>query len=98
MFYIKMEKELTFNKIKFLSELGLSEDNYGCYDGKKWCGNGETKYSVNPTTRKNIARFRNATEKEYEECIKNMEAVRDKWFEFPMVKRGLIVQEIGERF
>jgi aldehyde dehydrogenase family 7 protein A1 len=93
-----MDKELTFNKYSFLKDIGLSEDNLGCYTGKRWTGNGETKYAMNPTTGKCIARFKYTTEEEYEECIKNMEEARDKWFEFPMIKRGLIVQEIGERF
>jgi aldehyde dehydrogenase family 7 protein A1 len=91
-------KELTFEKYPFLKDIGLSEDNLGCYNGKKWTGSGETKYSLNPTTGKCIARVKYSTEEEYEECIKNMEEVREKWFDFPMIKRGLIVQEIGERF
>jgi aldehyde dehydrogenase family 7 protein A1 len=93
-----MEKELTYEKFPFLKEIGILEDNPGCYNGKKWTSSGETKHSVNPSTRKYIARFKHCTEEDYEECIKNMEEVREKWFEFPMIQRGLIVQEIGDRF
>jgi aldehyde dehydrogenase family 7 protein A1 len=37
-------------------------------------------------------------EEEYERCLLNMEAVREKWFETPMPTRGIIVQEISEAF
>jgi aldehyde dehydrogenase family 7 member A1 len=39
-----------------------------------------------------------ASEEEYENCIKNMEEIKEKWFSLPMPTRGLIVQEIGEKF
>lgn len=38
-----------------------------------------------------------ASEAEYEECIKNMEEIKEKWFSLAMPTRGLIVQEIGEK-
>jgi aldehyde dehydrogenase family 7 protein A1 len=90
--------ELTFDNYPFLKELGLEKDNLGCYNGKEWCGSGKFMYSVNPTTGKNIARVKLASEEEYEQCIKSMEAIKEKFYEFPMPKRGLIVQEIGDKF
>ena len=35
---------------------------------------------------------------EYERCVSNMEAVREKWFALAMPQRGIIVQEIGDLF
>jgi len=89
---------LTYDQYPFLSEIGIDKDNLGCYNGKSWCGSGKYLTSVNPTTGKNICRIKMANEEEYESCIKAMEDIKEKWFEFSMPKRGLIVQEIGERF
>lgn len=47
-----MESELTFSQFPFLKELGLEEANFGCFDGKKWCGSGKVIDSVNPSTGK----------------------------------------------
>jgi hypothetical protein len=47
-----MESELTCSQYPFLKELGIGEENFGCYDGKNWCGSGNVYYSVNPTTGK----------------------------------------------
>ena len=49
--------ELTFSQFSFLKELGLEEDNLGCYNGK-WFGSGKDLVSVNPTTNKSVARIR----------------------------------------
>lgn len=91
-------KEFSFDKYPFLKELGLEKDNLGCYNGKNWTASGEYVYSVNPATGENLARIRMSTEEEYEQCIKAMEAVKSKWFDFPMPQRGLIVQELGDHF
>jgi len=48
-----METELlSYNGFPFLKELGIEEENFGCFDGKKWCGSGPIHYSVNPSTGK----------------------------------------------
>ncbi len=39
-----------------------------------------------------------ASEEDYENCLKNMEELKEKWFVTPMPTRGLIVQEIGDLF
>jgi aldehyde dehydrogenase family 7 protein A1 len=106
-----MEQEFTYSQYPFLKDLGLEEDNHGCYDGKKWSGNGETILALNPTSGKvyiinkikfylfkKIAKIRMASLDEYERCIKNMEEVTEKWFALAMPKRGLIIQEIGDSF
>jgi hypothetical protein len=46
---------LTYNKYDFLKELGIGENNFGCYHGGKWCGSGKTYTAVNPTTGEKIA-------------------------------------------
>eukprot|EP01027_Heterolobosea_sp_BB2_P025709 GEZU01039464.1.p1 GENE.GEZU01039464.1~~GEZU01039464.1.p1 ORF type:complete len:513 (-),score=204.74 GEZU01039464.1:69-1607(-) len=91
-----MAEELTFSQYPFLKELGLSEDNLGCYTGSRWCGSGESITSYNPSTGKPIARVSQATAEEYEECLKNMEAAKKAWFATPAPKRGEIVRQIGE--
>ena len=32
--------DLAFHKYPFLAKLGLEEDNFGCWNGKEWRGNG----------------------------------------------------------
>lgn len=56
---------LTFNQYPFLKDLGLSEDNNGCYHSGKWVGNGKVVTSYNPTTNKPIARIRLASLQDY---------------------------------
>lgn len=36
-----MATTFTFEKYPFLKELGLTETNFGCWDGEKWTGNGK---------------------------------------------------------
>lgn len=90
-------QELTFSDFPFLAELGLSEENYGCYNGK-WCGSGSLLTSYNPSTGKPIARVRQATTQEYQSCIDAMIAARDLWQATPAPKRGEIVRQIGDAF
>ena len=47
-----MEQEFTYAQYPFLKDLGIGEENLGCYDGKKWSGTGETLISYNPTNGK----------------------------------------------
>jgi aldehyde dehydrogenase family 7 protein A1 len=90
--------DLTYDNYPFLKNLGIEKENLGCYNGKQWCGSGKFMTAVNPSTGKNIASIKLANEEEYEQCIKSMESIKEKWFDFPMPQRGLIVQEIGDRF
>jgi len=93
-----MESTYDYVNYPFLKEIGIDQENLGCYNGHEWNGSGKFMDSVNPSTGKKIAKIKLANEEEYEACIKNMESIREKWFEFPMPKRGLIVQEIGDKF
>ena len=47
--------------LQFLAELGLAEENDGCFDGSAWRGAGECLTSVCPATGAPIARVRQAT-------------------------------------
>lgn len=85
---------LTFHDYPFLKQLGLEEENLGVFNGA-WGGKGEWVTSVNPTTGKPIARIRQATPEEYEQCIKAMEDASQSWQLLPMPKRGDIVRQIG---
>jgi hypothetical protein len=52
-----MAEALTFNEYPFLKELGLQEENLGCYNGA-WVGNGPIITAVNPSNGKPIARVK----------------------------------------
>lgn len=86
---------LTFNDYPFLKELDLAEENPGVYNGK-WGGKGDFVTAVNPTTGKPIAKVRQGTSEEYEECIAAMQAASKNWQLTPMPKRGDIVRQIGD--
>jgi len=90
-----MAQALTFNDYPFLKELGLSEENLGVYSGK-WGGSGDFLTSISPSTGKPIARVRQSSTQEYEECISAMEAAKRTWQATPMPKRGEIVRQIGD--
>lgn len=88
--------KLSFSRFPFLSNLNLTESNLGCFNGKTWTGTEEGVYSVNPTSNEKIAYTSFTKLEEYEETIKNMNELKDKWMNYPMVKRGDIVKEIGD--
>lgn len=87
---------LTFNQYPFLKELGLSEDNAGCYRNGEWVGNGATITSVNPATNQPIARIRLASLSDYHDTIKHMESEKERWAKLPLPVRGEIVRQIGQ--
>jgi aldehyde dehydrogenase family 7 protein A1 len=86
---------LTFNKYPFLRELGLSEDNNGCYRNGEWVGNGEYVTAVSPADNKPIARIRLASLQDYQDCMASMQSEKDKWAKTPAPVRGEIVRQIG---
>nr|AED87000.1 turgor pressure sensor [Sterkiella histriomuscorum] len=89
---------LTFNEYPFLKELGLAETNFGCYRKGEWVGHGDEVLAVNPHNNKAIARIKLASPKDYEDCIKAMEAEKIRWAKTPGPVRGEIVRQIGEAF
>eukprot|EP00693_Jakoba_libera_P002953 EC693108.1.p2 GENE.EC693108.1~~EC693108.1.p2 ORF type:complete len:124 (+),score=42.80 EC693108.1:21-392(+) len=92
-----MSAQLTFSKYPFLAELGLSEENLGCYDGE-WRGNGPVITSKNPSTGESIATVRGSSEEDYEKLVDNMMAAKNKWASTPAPQRGEIVRQIGDAF
>lgn len=83
---------LTFSQYPFLKELGLAETNLGCYHSGKWIGGGEEVVSVNPHNNQPIAKIRLANAQDYQDCIKAMEAERERWAKTPAPVRGEIVR------
>jgi aldehyde dehydrogenase family 7 protein A1 len=88
---------LTFHKYPFLAELGLTEDNLGCYNGT-WFGHGEVVTSINPASGEPIARIHCGTAEDYEACIQSMIAAQTQWALTPAPIRGEIVRQMGEEF
>lgn len=86
----------TLKKYPFLESLGISEKNLGCFTGKRWTGSEKGVDSINPTTNEVISTTSFTSLDEYEETIKNMNKIKDKWMSYPMPKRGEIVREIGD--
>lgn len=60
---------LTYHQYPFLKELGIEEENLGCYRNGEWVGSGPVVTAVNPTNNKPIARVRLANIKEYHETV-----------------------------
>lgn len=65
---------------QFLKELGLGDDNAGCYNGN-WTGSGEHTNAVCPSTGMVIARVRQGNESDYEACVVAMEQAKKAWAE-----------------
>ena len=61
--------ELNFNKYPFLRELGLSEQNLGCYRRGEWVGHGVSQTTVNPHNNEKVAVTTCASVADYQECI-----------------------------
>lgn len=93
--YACNSSSLAFSKYPFLEELGLKEDNLGCWNGKEWIGNGETHTAMNPATGEAIARVKFGNEADYETCLQNMEEAKESWMCLPPPTRGEVVRQIG---
>lgn len=93
-----MAQQFAFDKYPFLKELGLQQSNFGCFDGKKWTGNGKTFLSVNPTTNEVIAEVKGASVEDYEHATQNMIKAKAEWMKLPFPRRGEIVRQIGDAF
>lgn len=94
----KDDKALTFSKYPFLKELGLSEENLGCYSDGQWKSGsgGEEQLSINPHDNKAIANTKMASLEDYEATIKAMQTEKVKWMKLPAPQRGEIVRLIGQ--
>ena len=92
----QMVSNLNFSKYPFLAELGLSEENLGCYRRGEWVGRGETAITVNPHNNEKVAAVKTASVADYQECIQAMAEEKARWQTTPGPVRGEIVRQIGE--
>ena len=76
--------ELTFANYPFLKELGLTEENLGCYSNGEWKSNGGGEHiSISPHTNKGVAKTKLASLDDYEATIKGMQTEKVKWMKLP---------------
>ena len=85
------------SKYPFLAELGITEENLGCYTNGEWKAGETVVNSLNPHDNSVSAKVKLATAEQYEECIKAMEEEKAKWMSLPAPARGEIVRQIGEK-
>lgn len=80
----------------FLKELGIKGVNSGAYAGG-WIEKpgGKELISINPTTKKEIARVVQADESDYQKIIDRASEAFKTWRMVPAPKRGEVVRQIG---
>jgi len=83
--------------MEFLKKLGIKKQNFGSSTGTKWNqtkSEGELKI-YSPATGEFIASVYQASEKDYNNVIKEAEKAFLVWRDIPAPKRGEIVRQIG---
>jgi len=60
-----MVSAFSFSKYPFLTELGLSESNMGCYRRGEWVGRGEETISINPHNNEKVGKVKCASIADY---------------------------------
>ncbi|XP_044496301.1 aldehyde dehydrogenase family 7 member B4-like isoform X2 [Mangifera indica] len=83
-------------EFEFLSEIGLSYENLGCFVGGTWKAHGPVVSSVNPTNNQTIANVTEASIDDYEEGMKACSEAAKIWMTVTAPKRGEIVRQIGD--
>jgi acyl-CoA reductase-like NAD-dependent aldehyde dehydrogenase len=78
-----MEGALTYSDFKFLKELGIEENNIGCYYNGKWAANGDDYTCMNPSTGKAVSKVKFANADDYEKCMEAMAEEKDRWMTTP---------------
>ncbi|XP_065866936.1 aldehyde dehydrogenase family 7 member B4 [Euphorbia lathyris] len=81
---------------EFLSEIGLSERNLGCYVNGTWKANGPVITTSNPANNQPIAEVVEGSIEDYEEGMKACSEAAKIWMQVPAPKRGDIVRQIGD--
>ncbi|XP_010479993.1 PREDICTED: aldehyde dehydrogenase family 7 member B4-like [Camelina sativa] len=81
---------------EFLSEIGLSSHNLGCYVAGKWQANGPLVSTLNPADNQPIAQVVEASLEDYEQGLKACEEAAKIWMQVTAPKRGDIVRQIGD--
>ena len=89
--------DYTHAKYPFLKELGIGEENLGCYGDGVWKSNGGGEHiSLNPHDNKQVAKTKLASLQDYEACITGMKTEQVRWMKLPAPQRGEIVRQIGD--
>ena len=89
--------KFSYHRYPFLKELGLEEENGGCYRDGEWvAGGGETHTSVSPHDGEPIADIKLASVEDYNHAIEAMEKEKARWAKTPAPVRGEIVRQIGD--
>ncbi|KAM7254398.1 hypothetical protein ACFE04_003778 [Oxalis oulophora] len=81
---------------EFLSELGLSSHNLGCYVDGNWKASGPLISTTNPANNQVIAQVVEGSMQDYEEGMKACYHAANTWMQLPAPKRGEIVRQIGD--
>uniref|UniRef100_A0A915LW25 aldehyde dehydrogenase (NAD(+)) n=1 Tax=Meloidogyne javanica TaxID=6303 RepID=A0A915LW25_MELJA len=85
------------DKYLFLKELGISELNFGVFDGNKWKSNGKVIIDILcPSTNTPIAKVQLASEEDYQRTLKYSRESIKIWQNIPAPARGEIVRQIGD--
>uniref|UniRef100_A0A915P533 aldehyde dehydrogenase (NAD(+)) n=1 Tax=Meloidogyne floridensis TaxID=298350 RepID=A0A915P533_9BILA len=84
------------DKYLFLKELGISELNFGVFDGNKWKSNGKIIDILCPSTNTPIAKVQLASEEDYQRTLKYSRESIKIWQNIPAPARGEIVRQIGD--
>ena len=79
----------------FLKELGITEKNFGAYNGQWIETSGKELESKNPATGEVIATVVQATSEEYERCVEAAQEAFERWRSVPAPVRGEIVRKCG---
>lgn len=75
-----MDGGMTYNQYPFLKELGLNEENNGCYANGDWFStSGKVQTAISPHTNANICNTKMAGMDDYETCIKGMAEEKARW-------------------
>ncbi|EOY27279.1 Aldehyde dehydrogenase 7B4 isoform 5 [Theobroma cacao] len=81
---------------EFLSEIGLSTSNLGCFVNGTWKGSGPVVSTVNPANNQIIAEVGEASIQDYEDGMQACNEAAKIWMQVPAPKRGDIVRQIGD--
>ncbi|PPE02803.1 hypothetical protein GOBAR_DD00172 [Gossypium barbadense] len=81
---------------EFLSEIGLSSGNLGCFVNGTWKGSGPVVSTLNPAHNQKIAEVSEASIQDYEEGMQACSEAAKIWMQVPAPKRGDIVRQIGD--
>ncbi|KAA3478066.1 aldehyde dehydrogenase family 7 member B4 isoform X2 [Gossypium australe] len=95
---LKKKQEMGFSRkeYEFLSEIGLSSGNLGCFVNGTWKGSGPVVSTLNPANNQKIAEVSEASIQDYEEGMQACSEAAKIWMQVPAPKRGDIVRQIGD--